>query len=255
MEPRPSLVRSRLCRSCPLTLRSLASRFHAKRQLRLPSSGPALSFQQWIFPPREAPPKGSRPSSGPLKACVPVSVSTENLLLAAAATLLFFSKTEQNRPDQALSLALLPQSIQSVRYLQLAKLAPPPWSLPRALSCRVPCASRHFSLNRPPTPPVPRLHLCRAPIPPNDSTRLDSTRLVSVCLSVCLCARLHRYASICISITTRARQPASVIQTRHQTGTQRHECRDPTKIRLSAACPFVDTLDPTRRTLQPVWTQ
>lgn len=83
-------------------------------------------------------------------------------------------------------------------------------------------------------------------LPGSDSSqRFDSTQLALVCLPA--------YARI--PITTRARQPVSAIHTQHCTGTQRHECREPTKIRLSAACPFVDTLDPTRLTLQSVWTQ
>lgn len=186
-------------------------------------------------------------------------VSTENLLLAAAAT--SCSSPRPNRPDQALahsppfhrspslSLASQPAYVrtgQPVREIPAASETGPLAASTRALlpgSLRIPSflpqpADLQLLQSSTKTP-----SLCRAPIPPN-----DSTRLVLPC-SVCPPA----YARI--PITTRARQPASAIHTRHRTGTQRHECREPTKIRLSAACPFVDTLDPTRLTLQPVWTQ
>lgn len=116
---------------------------------------------------------------------------------------LFFSKAEQTRPGSR-SLSTLPslpqsqssqpaslrttyQASQCVRYLQPAKLGP--WSLPRALSCRVPCASRHFSLNRPTSnssSPVPRLHLFAG------LRFLPTTRLDSSCPA--LLARLHTHA-------------------------------------------------------------
>lgn len=166
-------------------------------------------------------------------------VSTENLLLAVAAT--SCSSPRPGRFPQS-------QSSQPVREIPAAGETGPLVASTRALlpgSLRIPSflpqpAYLQLLQSSTKTP-----SLCRAPIPPNDSTRLD--------LSFCLLANLHTHARI--PITTRARQPASAIHTRHRTGTQRHECREPTKIRLSAACPFVDTLDPTRLTLQPLWTQ